>query len=490
MTCSPRSSTLHYQPVYDLRTDQIAGAEALLRWDHSELGWLNPELVVELAELSGLIQPLARFVAREALTTTKQWLDRGHELRMAINLSARNLYDRNLVVWLQDTLRSMQLPAHLLKCELTESQVMDDPVLAMDVISKLKEIGVHTAIDDFGTGYSSLSYLRRLPGRRDQDRQVVRAHHARRPARPDHRAHRHRPRPQPRHGRCSPRASRTSRRSRCCESSAVTGSRATSSAVRCRSTTSTDLLEPRVGRRRQLTRAAAWSVARRPSVRFRAMTAPDLQAAAAAIDAARTVLAAATGSPRRARRPRRQPGAGLRPRARHRRRRDVGDAARLRGEGRHRRPHRLRVRGRRGRRPGRQALRPRGRVGRRARRARRRPRLRRHLPLGRVPPVDRRRRAPPPRRRLRAGAGHVPPLRRRADQAPCRARAPHQRRRPRRGHRRSGRARARSGCRSPRSTAASPPAASPTTSAWSSPPRSCHAARSASAVRSSPVPRS
>ena len=82
---------------------------------------------------------------------------------MAINLSARNLYDRNLVIWLDDTLRSMGLPPHLLKCELTESQVMDDPILAMEVISKLREIGVHTAIDDFGTGYSSLAYLRRLP---------------------------------------------------------------------------------------------------------------------------------------------------------------------------------------------------------------------------------------------------------------------------------------------------------------------------------------
>jgi diguanylate cyclase (GGDEF)-like protein len=160
---APEELTLHYQPILDLHTDQITGAEALLRWEHPTLGWLDPELVVELAELSGLIQPLARFVAREAMAVTSNWLQHGHELRIAVNLSARNLYDRNLVTWLQDTMHAMGLPTHLLKCELTESEVMDDPVLALDVISRLREIGVHTAIDDFGTGYSSLSYLRRLP---------------------------------------------------------------------------------------------------------------------------------------------------------------------------------------------------------------------------------------------------------------------------------------------------------------------------------------
>ncbi len=159
----PTQLTLHYQPILDLHTDTIAGAEALLRWNHPTMGWLDPELVVELAELSGLIQPLARFVVTEALVTAGSWLARGHELRIAVNLSARNLYDRNLVAWLDDTMRSMEFPSRLLKCELTESQVMDDPVLAMDVISQLRQIGVTTAIDDFGTGYSSLAYLRRLP---------------------------------------------------------------------------------------------------------------------------------------------------------------------------------------------------------------------------------------------------------------------------------------------------------------------------------------
>ncbi len=160
---SPQSITLHYQPILDLDGDRIGGAEALLRWEHPEFGWINPELLVELAELSGLVQPLARFVAREAMEAAAAWLADGHEVRVAINLSARNLYDRKLVQWLSTTMREVGIPARLVKCELTESQVMDDPILAMTVISELRDVGVHTAIDDFGTGYSSLAYLRRLP---------------------------------------------------------------------------------------------------------------------------------------------------------------------------------------------------------------------------------------------------------------------------------------------------------------------------------------
>ncbi len=160
---SPENIVLYYQPIYDLADGRIGGAEALLRWEHAEYGWIDPEVLVELAELSGLIQPLARFVAGEAMANAATWHGQGHDIRVAINLSARNLYDRTLVSWLAASLEEIGLPSRLLKCELTESQVMDDPVLAMNVISQLKEIGVLTAIDDFGTGYSSLSYLRRLP---------------------------------------------------------------------------------------------------------------------------------------------------------------------------------------------------------------------------------------------------------------------------------------------------------------------------------------
>jgi EAL domain-containing protein (putative c-di-GMP-specific phosphodiesterase class I) len=118
---------------------------------------------VELSELSGLIQQLFRTVARTAVGTARDWAAAQQPLTMAINLSARNLYDRNLTAWLRRLLEDTGLAPDLLKCELTESEVMDDPVLAMDVLHQLREIGVRTAIDDFGTGYSSLSYLRQLP---------------------------------------------------------------------------------------------------------------------------------------------------------------------------------------------------------------------------------------------------------------------------------------------------------------------------------------
>ena len=154
---------MHYQPVLDLALDRITGCEALLRWRHPVMGDLDPEMVVGLAEVSGLVHDLARFVARESIGTARAWRDGGIDLCMAVNLSARNLSDRHLTDWIQRLLEELDVPAHRLKCELTESELMDDPVLSLDVLGRLRDIGVRTSIDDFGTGYSSLSYLRRLP---------------------------------------------------------------------------------------------------------------------------------------------------------------------------------------------------------------------------------------------------------------------------------------------------------------------------------------
>jgi len=154
---------LHYQPVLDLHLDRITACEALLRWQHPVLGRLDPEMVVGLAEVSGLVHDLARFVAREAIGTARSWRDAGIDVCMAVNLSARNLSDRHLTDWIRQLLAELGLPASRLKCELTESELMDDPVLALEVLGRLRDIGVQTSIDDFGTGYSSLSYLRRLP---------------------------------------------------------------------------------------------------------------------------------------------------------------------------------------------------------------------------------------------------------------------------------------------------------------------------------------
>ncbi|CAN5879972.1 hypothetical protein BH23ACT2_BH23ACT2_23920 [soil metagenome] len=154
---------LHFQPIVDLRSGKAVRAEALVRWDHPTLGLLGPDRFVELAELSGAIHALTRWVLHESLQAVKAWREAGHDLGLAINLSMRNLYDPDLLRVLTEALQSSALAPHQLVLELTETELMDDPALARDVFTALGELGVSTAIDDFGTGYSSLTYLRDLP---------------------------------------------------------------------------------------------------------------------------------------------------------------------------------------------------------------------------------------------------------------------------------------------------------------------------------------
>ena len=154
---------LHFQPCVDLRTGQPVRAEALVRWHHPRLGLLRPDQFVELAELSGAIQPLTRWVVAEGLAAAARWREAGHRVGLAVNLSVRNLYDPELVPFLADQLSTSALAPGDLVLELTETELMDDPSLARDVFTALGELGIGTAIDDFGTGYSSLTYLRDLP---------------------------------------------------------------------------------------------------------------------------------------------------------------------------------------------------------------------------------------------------------------------------------------------------------------------------------------
>lgn len=159
----PESMTVHYQPVLDLASRRVTGAEALLRWDHPSLGQLNPDLVLELAELTGLVNHLVRYVAETSAATVGRLHARGVELTVSVNLSSRNLYDRTLSSWLLAIVEDAGLPPSALRCELPASQLMDDPMLAMDVVSDLHDIGIATSVDRFGLTTSSLSYLRRLP---------------------------------------------------------------------------------------------------------------------------------------------------------------------------------------------------------------------------------------------------------------------------------------------------------------------------------------
>ena len=154
---------LHFQPCIDLRTGRTVRAEALVRWNHPRLGLLGPEQFVELAELSGAIQPLTRWVMQEGLSAARTWQSQGHPVGLAINLSVRNLYDADLVVNLATVLRQTGVRPEDVVLELTETELMDDPNLAREVFTALGELGVGTSIDDFGTGYSSLTFLRDLP---------------------------------------------------------------------------------------------------------------------------------------------------------------------------------------------------------------------------------------------------------------------------------------------------------------------------------------
>jgi len=154
---------LHYQPCIDLRTGLAVRVEALVRWQHPRLGTLGPERFIELAELSGAIQPLTRWVLTESIGALATWRAAGHPLGLAVNLSVRNLYDPRLVPDLAERLERAGLAPADLVLELTESELMDDPSLAQEVFTALGELGVSTSIDDFGTGYSSLTYLRDLP---------------------------------------------------------------------------------------------------------------------------------------------------------------------------------------------------------------------------------------------------------------------------------------------------------------------------------------
>jgi EAL domain-containing protein (putative c-di-GMP-specific phosphodiesterase class I) len=156
--------TLHYQPQVELATGRVVGAEALVRWQHPRLGLISPAEFVPLAEASGLIVPIGEWVLREATRRCGQWQKRGFgPLRVAVNLSPRQLQQEGLVETVCDALGEAGLDARSLELEVTESSLMSNRETAASTLRALRAIGVGVAIDDFGTGYSSLSYLRHLP---------------------------------------------------------------------------------------------------------------------------------------------------------------------------------------------------------------------------------------------------------------------------------------------------------------------------------------
>ena len=155
---------LHYQPVVDLGARRLAGAEALLRWRHPKLGLVSPAEFVPLLEQTGLIDEVGVWVLNTACRQARAWQDAGlTDLKMAVNLSARQFRDPALKTTIVRTLERHRLAPSALEVELTETAAMEDAARTRQTVEDLRQVGVSVAIDDFGAGYSSLSYLKNLP---------------------------------------------------------------------------------------------------------------------------------------------------------------------------------------------------------------------------------------------------------------------------------------------------------------------------------------
>jgi diguanylate cyclase (GGDEF)-like protein len=152
-----------YQPVLDLNNGDVLSVEALVRWQHPELGLLTPASFLEIAELTNLIKPLTQRVLDISLAQVATWRDQDIDVVVAVNVSTRVLVDENFPTLVIDSLRNAGVPASRLKLEITESTLIADPVTARAVLRELDRLGIEISIDDFGTGYSSLAYLADLP---------------------------------------------------------------------------------------------------------------------------------------------------------------------------------------------------------------------------------------------------------------------------------------------------------------------------------------
>jgi diguanylate cyclase (GGDEF)-like protein len=155
---------LHYQPLVDLIRGEIVGAEALVRWRHPELGLLGPMEFIPLAEENGLIVPIGEWVLRTACAQVRAWQEAGlRPIRVAVNLSARQFYQKDLVGFVTRILEQTGLDSRYLELEITESCLIQNTQMMIALLTELNRLGVRFSIDDFGTGYSSLSYLKRFP---------------------------------------------------------------------------------------------------------------------------------------------------------------------------------------------------------------------------------------------------------------------------------------------------------------------------------------
>jgi diguanylate cyclase (GGDEF)-like protein/PAS domain S-box-containing protein len=155
---------VHYQPMVEIASGRVVGAEALVRWRHPEHGLMQPEEFIPVAEETQLIVPLGAWVLRTACAQMKTWHDAGHAwLRIAVNLSPRQFQHDQLTTTVENILADTGFPPTYLDLEITESTAMQNAEMSLSILNRLKEMGIRISIDDFGTGYSSLSYLKRFP---------------------------------------------------------------------------------------------------------------------------------------------------------------------------------------------------------------------------------------------------------------------------------------------------------------------------------------
>lgn len=155
---------LYYQAQVDLDSDSIVGFEALVRWNHPTKGLLMPDEFIELAEETSMIAEIGHWVLLEACKQLKKWQDTGYsDITIAVNLSARQFKDPELIETVEEVIRDTGIHPEDLELEITESIALDDITYSIDTIQRLKEIGIKFSLDDFGTGYSSMNYLKHLP---------------------------------------------------------------------------------------------------------------------------------------------------------------------------------------------------------------------------------------------------------------------------------------------------------------------------------------
>jgi EAL domain-containing protein (putative c-di-GMP-specific phosphodiesterase class I) len=155
---------LRYQPIVELATERITGTEALIRWNHPEMGMVPPERFIPLADETGLITGIGAWVLGEACAQVMRWQEHGERgLSMAVNVSARQFADKSLLAIIDRVLEERSIDPQLIDIEITESALMEDVDAAVAMLKRLKRRGIRVSVDDFGTGYSSLNYLKRFP---------------------------------------------------------------------------------------------------------------------------------------------------------------------------------------------------------------------------------------------------------------------------------------------------------------------------------------